>query len=365
MKAKGHIGKIMLAAVWCTIGAGVLVLLIAAIKSRNHKTCQGYEIEIAGGGDHWFMDKKDIVQLLTGNGAYPIKGRAIRLFDLRKLEEKLEHDVWVKDAELFFDNNEVLRVKIVEREPLARVFTNTGNSFYIDSSGERLPLSDKLSAKLPVFTNFPTDKLQLNSADSLLMAGMRKVSAYLLRQPFWMSQIAQIDITPDKRFEMVPTVGDHIIEFGNGNDCDKKFGRLLTFYRKVLSKTGMNIYQRINVQFDRQVIGVRKGAAVSRFDSLQAARNVERLIASSQAIQQQGPAIDSVRAKPATTDTEKPPIDPKTVPARTNPGKKILPVKSRSYETRSNPVKSQPRKPPVEQPQPAGPQPKAVMPKRN
>lgn len=335
---KGHIRKMLFVACWFVIGAGVLVLLIAAIKTRNHKTCQGYEIDIAGSGDHWFIDKKDIVQLLTGNGAYPIKGRSIQRFDLRRLEEKLEQDVWIKDAELFFDNNQVLRVSIEEREPVARVFTTSGNSFYIDSTGERLPLSEKLSARLPVFTGFPSDKPRLSSADSALLCQVRKLSAYILKEPFWMAQIAQVDITPDKRFEMIPTIGDHIIEFGDGENYDKKFGRLLAFYRKVLSKTGMNTYERIKVQYDRQVIGVRQQRMAPIWDT---ARST---------------VINLPAKEPA--DTEKPPIRPGTVPQRTSqPDSKNPPAKSRPYEPLSNPLKNQHEKPPVK--------PKAVMPKNN
>lgn len=336
------------AALWIVAGVGALVLLVAAIRSRNDKLCKGYEIDIAGGGDHWFMDKNDVVQVLTGNGAYKLRGRAIKLFDLRRLEEKLERDVWIKDAELFFDNNNVLRVKIEEREPIARLFTTGGNSFYIDSTGAGLPLSDKLSARLPVFTGFPSEKPKPGGADSALIAQIKQVSAFLLKDPFWMAQIAQVDITPDRKFEMVPTIGNHLIDFGNGMDCDKKFGRLLTFYRQVLSKTGMNIYDRINVQYERQVIGVRRGAATSKFDSLQAAKKIEMLIVAAQA---PPPA-----AQPDTTqqrDTEKPPINTQTVPKRTRPlVKKVQPVKSRSYETSANPVKEPTDKP------------KAVMPKR-
>jgi len=59
------------------------------------------------------------------------------------MESLLEKNVWIKDAQLFFDNNGILRVSVTEREPIARVFTREGNSFYIDSSGVQLPLSDK------------------------------------------------------------------------------------------------------------------------------------------------------------------------------------------------------------------------------
>jgi cell division protein FtsQ len=55
-----------------------------------------------------------------------------------------------------------------------------------------------------------------------------------------MAQISQIDITPSKEFEMIPTVGNHIIEFGDGTDYDAKFKKLFIFYKQVLAKTGMD-----------------------------------------------------------------------------------------------------------------------------
>ncbi|WEK37732.1 MAG: cell division protein FtsQ/DivIB [Candidatus Pseudobacter hemicellulosilyticus] len=351
MKKKTHIRRMLTAGFWCLIGTGVLVLLVAAIRSRNNTSCQGYEIEILGGGDQWFMDKAAIVQVLTANGSKRLKGRPMQEFDLRQLEEKLERNVWVKDAQLYFDNKQVLNVKIMEREPVARVFTASGNSFYIDSSGARLPLSDKLSARLPVFTSFPADKPR--KADSALLGQMKQLTAFLSRQPFWAAQVAQIDITPAKKFELVPVVGDHIIDFGDGKDCEKKFARLLTFYKQVLSKTGFNAYDRINVQFDRQVIGVRKPAALSKFDSAQAEQRLELLIADARQV------VKQTAPRPDTLNTEKPPIAPKPVPSGTTNSPRLNPpLKSRSYETPSNPVKSQPPKPPPGTP-------KAVMPKRS
>ena len=53
-----------------------------------------------------------------------------------------------------------------EREPVARVFTVAGSTFYIDDELTQLPLSEKFSARLPVFTNFPSDNKVLAKADS-------------------------------------------------------------------------------------------------------------------------------------------------------------------------------------------------------
>lgn len=260
MRIKKHIRRAIFITVWAIAGAGVIVLLAAAMNSRNQQTCKGYDIDINGQREgNWFIDKNDVVNVLTNNKTISIKNKKIESFDLNKLELKLEKEVWVKDAELFFDNKGILKVKIEEREPIARIFNTQGQSFYIDSTGHYLPLSEKMSARLPVFTSFPADVKKIKTkADKKLIRNIKDLSLFLLKDPFWMAQVSQVDITPSREFEMVPTVGNHLIEFGDGEDYEKKFHRLFVFYKQVLAKTGMEKYQRIKVQYDKQVIGVKK-----------------------------------------------------------------------------------------------------------
>jgi cell division protein FtsQ len=263
----------------------VVVLLVAAIGYRNNKTCKGYRIDIAGTSGTLFIDKKQILELLAGTGVGKVQNTPIAHFDLRRMETALEKNVWIKDAELFFDNNEILRVNVTEREPIARVFTRDGNSFYMDSSGVQLPLSAKLTAKLPVFTGYPEEKIKARGRDSLLVVQMRQLSTFLRSDSFWMAQIAQLDVTSDRRFELVPTVGNHVIGFGDGSDYQAKFHRLFVFYKEVLSKTGFDKYSRIDVAYAGQVIGTHKGSEGSRMDSLQGMRNIQQMIRSAQLLQ--------------------------------------------------------------------------------
>src|SRR5690349_60475 len=152
MSFKSKIGKIVFISFWVAAAAGIMVLLVAAIRDRKDQVCEGYMIEIKGAGQQWFIDQKDVAGILTGNGAMQLKGKALQSIKLATLEERLEKNPWIKDAQLYFDNNQVLQVKIEERTPIARLFATNGNSFYIDSSGSILPLSEKLSTRLPVFT---------------------------------------------------------------------------------------------------------------------------------------------------------------------------------------------------------------------
>ena len=102
-----------------------------------------------------------------------------------------------------------------------------------------------------------------------LVDDMRRIGFYIANDTFWNAQIAQIDIVGDGAFEMVPTVGRHFIEFGAGDDYQQKFRRLFIFYKEVLSKTGFDKYSKIDVRYDKQVVGTKQGI-VTKADSIQA-----------------------------------------------------------------------------------------------
>jgi cell division protein FtsQ len=284
MAIKKTIVKKIVTSIWIIMGIGAIVLLVAAIKRKDAQHCSGMSITIEGVDNNFFVDKKDIANTITSVVGGGVTGKAMTAFDLKKLEIALQKDIWVKTAQLFFDNNNKLVVKVIEREPVARVFTTTGTTFYIDSSLAMLPLSEKFSARLPVFTGFPSDKAVLSQQDSALLKDILTVSMAIQKDSFNMAMIDQVDITSQRIFEMVPKIGNTIIVFGDATDVAAKFYKLQLFYKEVMVKTGWNKYSEINVQYNGQVVAKRKGAEDKSTDSLRTlqlmqaiAENTERL----------------------------------------------------------------------------------------
>jgi cell division protein FtsQ len=375
MDAKRTIRKMLFVTVWIIIGGGMLTLIIAAIGKKNHELCRNYNITIKGKQNNFFIDKKDVQKLLVAAMNGNIRGRQISLFNLHQLEQLLEDNNWINDAELYFDNHDVLHVTITEREPVARIFTTAGNSFYIDSIGRRMPLSEKMSARVPVFTSFPGKKIL--SSDSLLLNDIKAIAKFTYNDPFWMAQAAQFDITPERTFEMIPVVGNHTVKLGNGENIDQKFHRLFVFYKQVLSKTGFDKYRSIDVQYTGQIIASRQSANV-KIDSVQLRRNVEKLLRESMEAQADTVADEKmiigkslVETDPTTASTTdlKVTADKSSLPAG-QAGKKVPnpnPVKTMSV---SKPVK--PEKLKVidsktggkKENEPGNKKPKAVMPKK-
>ncbi len=270
--------KWMLTTLWVAIGAGTIVLLVAAIRIKDAQRCKGVNISIVGVQNSFFVDKKDILDSIAViEGGDPV-GYPVGSFNLKTVEEKLKHNVWVKKAELFFDNNNTLQVKVIEREPIARVFTTSGTTFYIDTAIEMLPLSEKFSARLPVFTDFPSDKIVLAKVDSNLLREVSTLSAAIQKDSFCMALIDQVVITPQRTFEFVPKIGNNIIVFGDASDVEGKFSKLKLFYKKVMPNTGWNYYSVINVQYKNQIVAKRKGADDKTEDSLRAIQIMQQIV---------------------------------------------------------------------------------------
>jgi cell division protein FtsQ len=293
VNAKTTIRKILFVSLWLCIGGGMLTLLLAAITKKKRGECSDYSISIKGATKNLFIDEKDVEQLLMKATKSKIKGLAVSSFNLSALEKSLEKNTWINDAELYFDNQDVLHVTVTEKEPVARIFTVTGISFYLDSAGAKMPLSDKISARVPVFTGFP-DKKVLNAKDSMLLQEVRTTANFIISDPFWMAQVAQLDIAEDGTFEMTPVVGNHTVKLGSGENIDKKFHRLMVFYKQVLSKTGFDKYKMIDVQYKGQVV-VSKQAGDVKIDSVQLRKNVEKLL--KQAIEAENDT--AIKAMPA------------------------------------------------------------------
>jgi len=322
---------------WCLLGCGCITLLVAAVHVKNGKAISDIIIDIDNHGERIFINEKDIAAVLTKNGV--VKGVPVENTHPVLVEAALEENAWIRDAQLFFDNNQVLTVKIAERQPIARVFTVDGASFYIDTAGNRLPLSDKFSARLPVFSSYPSIKKPLTADDSIVVLDVRRMAQYIQQDSFWLAQVGQVDITPQHRYEVIPVLGNQVIKLGNGENLDRKFNRLLAFYKQVWSKAGFEKYETIDVQFEGQVVAAKRGYVAPVADTTTA---MQRFMAGNTTLT--GVNVDSLRATvPARAGTT-PARD--TVPTAHRPAAVTPPKRNAPAAARHTPPKL-PKKQPV------------------
>ena len=331
-----HWQTILVRVLWSIAGAALIVLFVVAWKAKEEKKCTSIQIELVGENTAaLFMDEKEILQIIHEQGVK--EGLPIGDVNLNTLEKYLQTIRWVKNVELFLDNTQSLQVRIEQRIPIARIFTASGNSFYIDKEGLQLPLKQLTVLRLPVFTNFPSDQQRLSKPDSLLLNDVLHFTKAVSTDSFFMAQTAQVNIATNGDFELVPSVGDHLVLIGSVENIEDKLNRLYTFYKKVWVQSGLNAYQVIDCRFDHQIVALKKGMQPIQFSA-----NDLPTVDSTMALSGVVDSANLTNTKPALVDAPKivPVASPKIAPA-TNP--KMAPktaVKAASKTTIKTTAKS-------------------------
>ena len=105
---------------WVFITAGVAFLLIASGKKSRQPYCSGLNIQLTGTGDNFFIDKNDIQQIVVNYLNGKPETKSIESIDLGVLERRIEKDNWVKNAEVYIDNNNLLHVCLLYTSPSPR-----------------------------------------------------------------------------------------------------------------------------------------------------------------------------------------------------------------------------------------------------
>ena len=259
---------------WKTIIFYVLDVILAfylvmAITSWNtpdkkHRICTKVNINISDSNNSGFLSAEEIKAILEKDKLYPLN-RQLSSIEPRKIEEALKVGPFVDTAQCYITENGHINIRISQRMPIIRIKNNKGEDYYLDDNGGILPNS-KYTSDLIIATG-DISKWFAHFAITPMAKAINK-------SEFWLNQIEQINVRPDRGIELVPRVGNHIIFIGylpirrnkaaNDKGIDefvtKKLERTENFYRYGLSQAGWNKYSYIDVEFDNQIICKRRAA---------------------------------------------------------------------------------------------------------
>ena len=259
---------------WKTIIFYVLDVILAfylvmAITSWNtpdkkHRICTKVNIKISDSNNSGFLSAEEIKAILEKDKLYPLN-RQLSSIEPRKIEEALKVGPFVDTAQCYITENGHINIRISQRMPIIRIKNNKGEDYYLDDNGGILPNS-KYTSDLIIATG-DISKWFAHFAITPMAKAINK-------SEFWLNQIEQINVRPDRGIELVPRVGNHIIFIGylpirrnkaaNDKGIDefvtKKLERTEKFYRYGLSQAGWNKYSYIDVEFDNQIICKRRAA---------------------------------------------------------------------------------------------------------
>lgn len=270
MIKKSTILKVFHILFWLIIGSGLSFLLISGIVKEQTNQCKAVQIDFKDEKLINMIDRKEVYASLWPRRSelYPV-GKNTTSFDLFSLENTLVKNPWIQKADIYFDNQHILHVDIKQKNPVARLFTAEGYSYYIDDRYNLLPLKQTDHIVLPVFTNFYVNPAGMKKSDSMLLGRVVSLSNFISKDPFWLAQIESVYIRPDNGFELSTQIGDHTVDLGIRSEWEPMFKKLKLLYQKFSQEDSWSRYALINLQFRDQVVCEKSDAKLLRTDTTQ------------------------------------------------------------------------------------------------
>ena len=134
-----------------------------------------------------------------------------------------------------------------------------GDDYYIDDNGGVMPNSQYTSDMIIV-----TGSVSRQYACQYVYL----LAQELMGDDLWRNQVEQVNILPDKTVELVPRVGNHVINIGQlptaatnaerreavAAFVKKQMHRLELFYREGLKYAGWERYEYISLEYSNQIV---------------------------------------------------------------------------------------------------------------
>ncbi|AXT60948.1 hypothetical protein D1816_11515 [Aquimarina sp. AD10] len=220
----------------------VLVIILFAFTSKRNKERKINEVLIE------FVEEQDpYVNELTVNklliqNPEKVTNVGKEILVLNTVEKKLDAHEMIEYSDVYLTVNGELRAKIKQRTPIARV--NAVTPFYVDVTGNTMPLSESYSAHVPLVHN--VSEREVTEVFPLL----KKIR----EDEFLKKHVVGVYLNMKKQYELELRVYSFRVIVGGIEDLNSKIKNFKAFYQKALKDKSLEKYKQVSLQFSNQVV---------------------------------------------------------------------------------------------------------------
>ncbi len=232
---------------WNSIRLVLIIIAVIAIYSFSMK--RNYERKIAKtevvflGDDNLFITSETVNKMLIEKNQQPQNLQKEKL-DLNKLEKRLDNHNMIEKSEVFVSVEGVLKIVVKQKIPIARIF-DLDSSFYFDYQGNKMPLSNNYSSRVPLVTG---------EINAIKRADLTELFRIIQKDDFLKKNIIGVQIYPNGAVIMASRNYDYQIDFGRLINVEQKLKNYKAFYQKAVSDSSIVKYKKINLIYTQQVV---------------------------------------------------------------------------------------------------------------
>jgi len=225
---------------------GAVIFLYSFASKRNAaRVVKEPVVEFAGSEN--FITKEIVNKLLIQNFGGEAGVEKVKV-DLNKVEKSVDKNPMVDKAEVYTTVDGKLKAIVTQKKPVARVFEGS-QSYYLDYKGQKMPLSDTETARVPLVTG------EVSKADA---KRLRNLLDYIYDDNFLKKNITGLSVLPSGGIVMHTRGFDYDIVFGGPVNIDMKFKNYKAFLQDAVKDTLIKNYKTVNLMFKQQVVCTKK-----------------------------------------------------------------------------------------------------------
>ena len=213
------------------------VALFFVSRARAEIRCDKIVANVHNDGSNVLMTPDGLLKLVK-RGHPELVGSILKDVNYAELEAAVEELPCVRKCEAFPTMGGAVHVEIYQRAPIMRVFCG-GGSYYMDEHGYKITATSAMRTHVLVVNGSVNAMLDHSDLISLC--------AFINQDDFWRAMIEQVYVT-----------GNHVVEFGSIDGMRRKFDDLRTLYRHGWEKLEWNVYKKVSLKYEGQIVCTRR-----------------------------------------------------------------------------------------------------------
>ena len=235
---------------WTNIRLVLMFMLVIFLYSftsykNNHRKIAKVDVEILDNNTP-FITTEMVNKLLIEKNQDLKTINKVDL-DLKKLENSISKQEMIQKVDVFVSVDGILKAVVKQKTPVGRVFDETG-SFYIDYEGNRMPLSDNYTARVPLVSG------EINVVKKEKLS---EVLRMIEKDEFLKKNIIGVQVLPNGSLILENRNYNFGIDFGRTINMERKINNYKAFFQKAVSDSTLNKYKMINLKFTQQVVCIK------------------------------------------------------------------------------------------------------------
>ena len=193
----------------CIIGYVTFAIVRFGERPENG-VCAAVDIEVEEDTMSSLISTEHSQSIMARHKIAP-EGQRLYKTNLGRLEQVLEQDPYISEAQCYYKSNTRLCIRIKPLQPVLHVISEDGEDYYIDTTGVIMPVG-KFNLDLCVATG------KVNKAT--VKKDLVPLAWYIYNSNYWRKQVQQIHVSSHGDIYIIPREGRFRINLGTADNFE-------------------------------------------------------------------------------------------------------------------------------------------------